>query len=284
MPRARFPHTIRRPSQRVALSLATLVGLCSLSVSLVRSEAIGTSAFDRLIENSFSQAGIPLDRCSWILVEGRSRRAQRWPDLNSPVPMGSLLKPFAALAYAQMADLNDPVVDCTGERCWLPSGHGQVRISDAIANSCNAYFEELAARTPPSAVRVAAGQLGLPAPPPEAPPNAYWGLAADWRLHPVAIITAYQELARRQRGPIIEGLRMAARRGTAAGVGQGLAKTGTAPCIHVGSGRGSNGDGYAIVLYPAEVPRYTILLRLHGRTGREAANAAGIAFKALLSP
>ena len=83
---------------------------------------------------------------------------------------------------------------------------------------------------------------------------------------------------------IVSGLTLAAASGTAAGVGgsrgQGdmLAKTGTAPCSHRGREAGlgpSNGDGYVIVLYPADRPRRTLLLQAHGLTGRQAANIAG---------
>ena len=247
-------------------------------------QAAQAGSLDRLIENAISDAGFAVKDAAWILRSGESTRALQWTDPDRLIPMGSLLKPFAALAYAQTADIATLRMDCRGDRCWLPAGHGAVEIRRALGHSCNAYFEELSIRTPLSALSVIAGRLGLPSPPAETPPNAYWGLDPAWKLPPLAVIAAYQEIARRRTeprfAPIVEGLRMAARTGTAAGVGTGLAKTGTAPCIH----RGSNGDGYAVVLHPAESPRYTMLMRLHGRTGREAANAAGAALKALLNP
>ena len=57
-----------------------------------------------------------------------------------------------------------------------------------------------------------------------------------------------------------------------------LAKTGTGPCMHRGHLAGlrrSNGDGYVIVLYPADRPRRALLLQAHGLTGRQAAETAG---------
>src|SRR5260221_550165 len=45
------------------------------------------------------------------------------PDL--PIPVGSLTKPFLALAYAR-THTTFPHLPCKGsaDRCWLPQGHG----------------------------------------------------------------------------------------------------------------------------------------------------------------
>jgi len=257
---------------------------CFVCALLLLAQPAPAGSLDRLIEKALSDAGFDVSTAVWILNEGDSIQAQRWPGFDRPIPVGSLLKPFAALAYAQTADVTQPRTHCKGDRCWLPSGHGVVEIRQALAKSCNAYFEDLATKTPRSALNVVAGRLGLPSPPVDAPSNATWGLDPAWKLQPPAVIGAYQEIVRRRTeprfAPIVDGLRMAAETGTAAGVGAGLAKTGTAPCTHTGS----NGDGYVLVIHPAESPRYTMLMRLHGRTGREAANAARAALEALLNP
>jgi hypothetical protein len=94
----------------------------------------------------------------------------------------------------------------------------------------------------------------------------------------------------------------AAQTGTAEAVGRLLpgsrlfAKTGTAPCVH-GSPRtvahpfaepssaslaASGGDGYALLIYPSESPRFTLLVQVHGVPGRLAAGQAGRLLRALL--
>ena len=56
------------------------------------------------------------------------------------------------LAYGRNSGLDFPRLHCTGETCWLPAGHGPVGIVDAIAQSCNAYFAQLATRLGPAAL------------------------------------------------------------------------------------------------------------------------------------
>jgi hypothetical protein len=51
-----------------------------------------------------------------------------------------------------------------------------------------------------------------------------------------------------------------------------LAKSGTAPCIH---SRHAPGDGYVMVLYPAESPQLQLLVCVHGVPGAKAAATAG---------
>ncbi|MCB1020960.1 MAG: hypothetical protein KDC27_13590 [Acidobacteria bacterium] len=231
-----------------------------------------------VLDAAWAQAGFDPAAVA-LLLEGpqTAETTPSWPQAETPVPPGSLLKPFAAAAYGAGHGFEYPVERCDGSDCWLPSGHGTLGLSEAIAQSCNTYFRRLARRISPGSMAQAATTFGLPAPPLGVNEDSWWGLGDGWRVAPVRLAHAYRELALRRGdpglGPIVEGLRLSAARGTAAGVGAGaLAKTGTAPCVH----RGSNGDGYACVLYPADRPRYTMLLQLHGRTGREAARAAGI--------
>ena len=78
--------------------------------------------------------------------------------------------------------------------------------------------------------------------------------------------------------PILEGLALSAQKGTAKAVDAALpgmtalAKTGTAPCTHK---KKAPGDGFALVMFPAEHPRAALLVRLHGRPGFMAAEIAG---------
>ncbi len=73
-------------------------------------------------------------------------------------------------------------------------------------------------------------------------------------------------------GEILDGLRMAAESGTARAVGRGrMAKTGTASCV---AEKRDAGDGFALVLDPADAPRRALLVRVHGAPGAEAAKSA----------
>ncbi len=115
-----------------------------------------------------------------------------------------------------------------------------------------------------------------------ATPGEMVGLGDGLKLAPSALIRGYLELASRagQPGvsPIVQGMMASARTGTGRAVGaaigrtEALAKTGTAPCSH--SPRAS-GDGYAVVVYPADRPRVVLLVQAHGRTGAETAEVAG---------
>jgi len=60
-----------------------------------------------------------------------------------------------------------------------------------------------------------------------------------------------------------------------------LAKTGTAPCDHA---RKKPGDGYALVLFPAEQPQFALLVQKHGSPGMEAAAAAGRLLRLIVKP
>jgi cell division protein FtsI/penicillin-binding protein 2 len=215
---------------------------------------------------------------NYILIDIRSRevRAARWPDADVPIPVGSLVKPFTALAFPGPF----PEFECRGAAngCWRAKPHGELSIVDALAQSCNAYFLQLAARVDADALAVVAATFGIP-PPRSNTTEARIGLGDEWRISPLALTRAYAELALRAGDPradqLLAGLERAARSGTAQGISREgervLAKTGTAPCV---APRPHKGDGFAIVLYPAEAPRTALLVRVHNVPGAEAAKTA----------
>jgi cell division protein FtsI/penicillin-binding protein 2 len=268
---------------RRARKIAACV-LAVLSAGVVSAASLLGPAVDSFVRSRAREGEI-----SCVLSEtgGREVIYSRWADFDRPVPLGSLVKPFTALAYAASHGGQLPRIECTRHSgCWLPAGHGAVEIEKAIAYSCNTYFRGLSEQLLHQDFAPVTARFGLAAPARSAPPGAFFGLGDDWQIAPVALVRAYEELVRRSAEPaigrVVAGLRVAAERGTANGVGRALggsscfAKTGTAPCIHpAGTGRQSNGDGYALVLYPADQPRYTLLVRVHGVPGREAANVAG---------
>lgn len=204
-----------------------------------------------------------------------------WRAADVAVPVGSLVKPFTAIAYGQRHRMRFSVHDCTGKGCWLRAGHGRIGLAAAIAHSCNSYFRQLAEELPVEAVSEVAGRFGLDGPPPECPRDTLIGKGSAWRVSPMKVARAYLELAARRAEPgvaeIIEGMRRGAGAGTAAALRSAfrgvpaLAKTGTAPCSH--SPRAA-GDGYVVVLYPGDSPQYVLLVQVHGETGRRAAESA----------
>lgn len=191
-------------------------------------------------------------------VESGAVTARQWTP-EEVVEVGSLAKPFVALAYAQGHGFVYPEVEC--KRCWSPRGHGKVGMEQAIAQSCNTYFETLRAALRPGELEGVAQRFGLE--------------GAD-RVRPERLLRAYVELQRRGAepgvAPILAGMRLAAKSGTAKGLGRdALAKTGTAACGHK---QKAPGDGFAVVLYPAVNPRVAVLVRLHSRPGAHAAREA----------
>jgi cell division protein FtsI/penicillin-binding protein 2 len=197
---------------------------------------------------------------------------QRWEDPERELPIGSLVKPFIAVAYGE-THRDFPQFKCAGKKtCWLPRGHGTLHIREAIAFSCNSYFHQLVAAGGPEF----AGALK------NYPVRLSTSERASGWAAPLPLAEAYLELTRRPRdggvAPVLQGMALSARKGTGKAAGQALshvsamAKTGTAPCTHA---RKAPGDGFALVMSPADHPRAVLLVRLHGRPGFIAARVAG---------
>ena len=208
-----------------------------------------------------------------ITLDIRTREVieRDWKDAERAIPVGSLVKPFTALAYSG----DFPVVTCTGKHCWLKRGHGRVDFRKALAVSCNEYFLELARGVDAQTLAVVAAKFGIAAPGDDLPETKI-GLGTSWKISPVALAGAYAELASRSGEPrvreILDGLRMSAESGTSSAIGRGFfAKTGTAPCV---SEPRDAGDGFTIVLAPAENPEKVLLVRVHGVPGAQAAKSA----------
>ena len=251
-------------------------------------------ATQTMLDRSFPSA-----QMEYVLLDARSRKtiAVRWEHGENPVPVGSLLKPFVALAYGRMlgSARRFPTVVCHGKSdgCWRPGGHGSMTLVPALAESCNAYFLALArgvAAGGGSALERVSIEYGLPEPPAQRTAAMLIGVTPEWRIPPVTLAQAYAGLLRasgdeteRETLRLLRaGMRQAALPGgTAAKVGSHpggvLAKTGTAPCV-AGSGESrcvANGDGLVVVIAPAESPRWALLVRQRGTTGAHTAETAG---------
>jgi hypothetical protein len=204
----------------------------------------------------------------------------RWNGERRAAPLGSLVKPFVALAFGSAHEFRYPEFTCTG--CWLPQGHGRIGITRALAHSCNSYFLELAERTEAADVARVALRFGLPEPG-DTTPGALIGRDGKWRATPEAVARAYHELAERRTEPgvplILAALGECARSGTASAVrARVAAKTGTAPCVH--STR-APGDGLLVALFPGEAPRFVLVVRAHGVPGAECARRSGAFLRAV---
>jgi hypothetical protein len=271
-------------------SLFICCGLLAASVAVSIAAWAASSVESRsgsLLDRRFADPDV-----SFVVLDARTGQtiASRWADVDQPAPLGSLVKPFAALAYGAGHSFRYPTFRCDRTSgCWYPPGHGPMNLSQALAHSCNHYFRELSAQVAPEDLANVTGRFGLPAPRQAAGTDAYWGLGDDWRIEPAAILRAYIALSRPPTmpgsAPVLQGLALSARQGTAQGIGgalrqaAALAKTGTGPCVHRPN---AGGDGFVAVLYPADQPRYALLVRAHGQTGRRAAEIGGAMLQMLI--
>lgn len=258
---------------------------CCYSLPLLLVPAQAASLHDLSTEKLLAQR-FPQPAVSYLLVDIRSRDvvATRWSEPEKPIPLGSLVKPFTALAYGEGHDFRYPEVVCRGETsgCWLPAGHGRIGLSKAIAHSCNAYFLKLAAAVRNDDLDESVRRFGF-AGPSQDQAAVRIGLGGGWQVAPIVMVRAYCELASRgsERGmdAVLAGMALSAREGTGKGIGVGaFAKTGTAPCSHRPRGPG---DGFVVAIYPAESPRFALLVRVHGVPGAQAAVTGGAMLRAI---
>jgi cell division protein FtsI/penicillin-binding protein 2 len=270
--------------------LPLFLGLLAWPPSGARTEVNGAA---RPVPTLFAQsAAATLARefsspdISFLLVDVHSGAvlAARWDNPEKPIPLGSLVKPFTALAYGEHHDFQYPVHVCrgAGTGCWLPRGHGQVDLTSAIAHSCNSYFRALTANMTAAEVSPIATYFGLQAPPADVTGPALAGLGNRWLISPISIAGAYLELLRHRDQPgasqIFAGMAQSARQGTGSAVDRALpypdalVKTGTAVCTHRAH---APGDGFTVALMPADQPQILLLVRVHGVPGAEAARTAG---------
>lgn len=210
--------------------------------------------------------------------------ASRWDNADQPIPLGSLVKPFIALAYGEQHQFRYPFHVCRGDAsgCWLPHGHGEIGITAAVADSCNSYFRMLTTGMINADVISAARRLGLDPPAPELSGADLIGVGNRWLISPLHMARAYLELNRRrdQSGAreVVSGMAQSARQGTGAEVDRALkhtsalVKTGTAACTHHDH---APGDGFVVALVPAEEPELLLMVRVHGVPGSKAALTAG---------
>ena len=258
----------------LALAFAGARAIAAPEDSLFAQSAAG------ILERDFTSPDL-----SFLLLDARTGKlmVSRWKDSDVPIPMGSLVKPFTAIAYGEQHEFRFPEHVCRGAAsgCWRPRGHGHIDLTNAVAYSCNSYFETLSAHLTAQDVASTAARFDIEPPPTFATGPALVGIGQQWVISPTRMSHAYLELVRRREQPgireIIDGMALSARQGTGASVdhaltyGNALVKTGTAPCTHA---KRAPGDGFAIALWPADHPRVLLLVRVHGVPGALAAKSA----------
>jgi cell division protein FtsI/penicillin-binding protein 2 len=277
------------------IKIDALLLLVALALAPAGGQSLrGPETEDRVARNSlFAQSAAQLlqrefqnKEVSFLLLDARTGTvmASRWDHPEQPIPLGSLIKPFIALAYGEEHQFRYPAHVCKGESggCWLPRGHGEIDIAAAVANSCNSYFRMLTANMTSADVVPFATRFGFEAPGPELSGPDLIGVGNRWLISPLHLARAYLELNRRRDQPgareVIAGMAQSARQGTGSEVGRALrhssalVKTGTAACTHHAH---APGDGFVVALAPAEQPEFLLMVRVHGVPGAKAAVAAG---------
>jgi Penicillin binding protein transpeptidase domain len=234
----------------------------------------------QVLDHEFREDGI-----SYLLFDARTEvlLSSRWEDSARPIPLGSLVKPFTALAYAEAHEFQYPTHVCKGEvsGCWQTHPHGELDIVSAVAVSCNSYFRALASSLRGEQMLPTARRFGLESPGSDLTGPELMGLGDRWLISPLRMARAYLELYRRRDQPgvreLITGMAQSAQRGTGAAVGRALkqsdalVKTGTAPCTHL---HPAPADGFVVALVPASQPEILLMIRVHGVAGAKAAVTA----------
>jgi len=220
------------------------------------------------------QASLATSRLELLVHDLRQSKTLASTFHDTPIPIGSLLKPFLALAYlATPHPAIHPICHGHADQCW--TAHGALTLPQALAQSCNAYFLALARALNPD-------RITLPTPPPPNPtPEDLIGLTPRWLLTPETLVNAYAQLLASPTTPpqILDGMAASARTGTASRIGQHpggvLAKTGTAPCIPTPTQPcKASGDGLVVAAVPAQSPTLLLLVRRRATTGALTAAAA----------
>jgi cell division protein FtsI/penicillin-binding protein 2 len=264
--------TLTKAKARTAKLTLILLCLGQTAPSCLPQRDLHSQATTALLEAKFPNPDI-----SFLALDGSGQVvAERWPDSERQVPIGSLIKPFLALAYGRTHQAYPEYV-CVGKKtCWLNRGHGKVDIRKAIEFSCNSYFHQLVNGAQPGFAQDTLKAFGLD----DTSQNDISILES--RAAPLTLARAYLELAQDRHEPaaqeVLQGMSLSAQQGTAKAAGaelgwmSPLAKTGTATCTHPNK---APGDGFAVVIAPSDHPHIVLLVRLHGRPGSMAAAVAG---------
>jgi stage II sporulation protein D len=233
------------------------------------------------------------DRAAILVVDLPSGRTLSvvQPDLIATrLAPGSVLK-IATLVAALESGVISPATKFTCRRrvkvdgrelvCAHPDLGRPMSPAEALAHSCNDFFVTIAERLPREALSATTSSLGLgPVSPKASVPLAAVGLEGI-EASPEQLLRAFvratdpisgARMRQETREVLLDGLRGAARCGTAQAIGvrgiDALAKTGTAPMP------GGGYHGLALAVSPSARPSRAIAVLLPGGSGAEAASVA----------
>ena len=274
----RLPGELRFPTE---VRLSTEVRAPQTAQPPTASKSLFAQSAVQVLDRDFRDNNI-----SYLLFDAQTEAllSSRWADASRPIPLGSLVKPFTALAYAEAHGFRYPTHICEGEAsgCWQVHPHGELDIVSAIAVSCNSYFRALTASLKGDQLLPTTSTFGLEPPGASLTGPSLMGLGDEWKISPLHMAHAYLELYRRrdQSGvrELLSGMAQSAQRGTGAGVNRALkhtkalVKTGTASCTHEHT---APADGFVVALLPADRPEILLMIRVHGVAGAKAAVTTG---------
>lgn len=252
------------------------------SASVASPHSLFSQSAVQVLERQFSGDA----NVSYLLLDANSGvlLTSHWKNYDKPIPLGSLVKPFTALAYADEHDFRYPAYVCRGQAsgCWQALPHGKLDIVSAIAVSCNSYFRSLAANITLEQLLPVTSSFDLESPEADSTAPTLIGLGEEWKISPLRMARAYLELYRRRDQPgvreLLAGMLQSGRHGTGAAVNralkrsEALVKTGTAPCTHTSR---APADGFVMALVPAHEPEILLMVRVHGVAGAKAAETTG---------
>jgi len=227
------------------------------------------------------------EAAEWTLREVDSLRELGGESRGFPFPertdLASVSKTFCAYAALRTDVLReDERVVCDGDG-FRPEGHGKLTVVDALATSCNCFFERVGTRIGWDDYRDACARLGglearLPARPSTLPGRV------DVYAHGAGFLAGLEELARLARAVALadpgdealavvrRGWRAAVVRGTAIAASvEGIpaaGKTGTVP--------GSPVERKLALFAPEDAPRWIVAVRVAGMSPHPAEIAARV--------
>lgn len=235
------------------------------------------------------------DRGAYVVYDARSleplHAEMRGRPLPERTPAASVSKTFCAYAALRGGLLGeDERILCDGDG-WIPDGHGAITVIDALALSCNSFFEKVGARLTWESYREACDRLGglsdrLAA----KPSNLLERL--DAYAHGTLLATGCEELARLARAvafadPADTAL-AAVRRGWREAVLRGTATAADVPGLDVagktGTLPGADAEKKFAAFAPLAEPRWVLAVRTTGGGGASAAEIAGRVFARLGTP
>jgi hypothetical protein len=236
----------------------------------------------------------PGDSGGFVVYEARTLKplyagSNRF-DLPEQTAAASVAKTFCAYAVLRNALLTaDEVQLCDGDG-YKPEGHGRVNVVEALALSCNTFFEKAGCRLTWDQFRESCRRLGgFDARLPEKPASLLERL--DVYAHGSQIATGFEELARLARAVAFsppEDVALAVvRRGWREAVTSGTALAANVAGAEVAGKTGTLPDPpwerKFAAFAPLSAPRWVVAVRSAGQEGASPAEMAGRVFRNLMA-